>query len=115
MSWYSPAVQLLQCSLPAKLEYRPCVQFSHSSVGPLDRRPATQAVHLLPPADVSVSVTEPTGHDSHAADATLLKRPGSQSAQSSTGDAEYLPDAHTVHVVAPAKGPVSVIEPAKHG
>ena len=54
------------------------MQFSHSSVGPLDRRPATQAVHLLPPADVSVSVTEPTGHDSHAADSLLLKKPDGQ-------------------------------------
>ena len=79
--------------------------------------PAAQWAHELAPAVDPVFVIEPAAHLLQSA--ALLEPvvpmyvPASQSVQAATFDAvEYLPTAHSVHVVAPVPVPVLVIEPA---
>jgi len=70
-----------------------------------------QAVHLVPPADASVSVTEPPAHSSQLMACVPEYNPATQSTQAVVDSAEAWPAAHAVHLVPPADPSVSVIEP----
>ena len=61
--------------------------------------PAAQAVHVVAPVLLPVSVTEPAAHVMHE---WILDA------------VEYLPAAHVMHELAPVAVPVLVLEPATH-
>ena len=69
------------------------------------------AVHLVPPADASVSVTEPPAHSSQLMACVPEYRPATQSTQAVVDSAEAWPAAQAVHLVASADASVSVAEP----
>ena len=81
--------------------------------------PTAHAMHFVAPVSMPVSVIEPAVHSTQSADfsdplfATYF--PASQLVHDELIDAvEYLPAAHSVHIVAPAADPLSVIDPAAH-
>jgi hypothetical protein len=81
--------------------------------------PTSHSVHVTAPVLLPLSVIEPAAHvmqSDASSEATIpTYSPAGQSVHDATFDAvEYLPATHTVHVVAPALVPVSVIEPAAH-
>ena len=116
----------------------PGPQAAHAAVDATEYWPLAQAVHLVPPADASVSVVEPPVHTSHAdsesdpvtptnfpaphpmqaidafepADATY--RPAPQSVHACVDAAENFPASHAVHVVPPLAARASVTEPGAH-
>ena len=128
------SLQLVAC-VP---EYNPATQSAQAVVDSAEAWPAAHAVHLVPPADASVSVTEPPSHASHAvtdtdpvaptnfpakhpmqaldaldpADATY--RPAAQFVHACVDAAENFPASHAVQVVLPLAASASVLEPAAH-
>jgi hypothetical protein len=73
-------LQLVAC-MP---EYRPASQSAQTTVAFDEAWPAAHAVHLVPPADPSVSVTEPPLQAVHADDSAPL----------------YCPALHVMHAAA---------------
>ena len=59
--------------------------------------PTAQAVHVLAPVLVPVSVIDPAAHSAH---------------ESAVDAVEYLAGSHSMHELAPAPACVSVMEPA---
>ena len=79
--------------------------------------PTAHLVQMLALVLVPVFVIEPRGHTAQSLGSfepvTSTKWPAAQPVHAATLDeVEYLPTAHSVHVVAPVLVPVLVIEPA---
>ena len=130
----SHSSQLMAC-VPG---YNPATQSTQAVVDSAEAWPAAHAVHLVPPTDASVSVTEPPAHTAHAdsdtdpvaptnfptahpmqapdaldpADATY--RPAAQFVHACVDAAENFPASHAVHVLPPLAASASVLEPATH-
>jgi hypothetical protein len=104
----------------------------------LEYRPAAHAMQLLPPGFTPVSVLDPAGHavqtavvpapapaydpaghaPKHSAVVWLLKpyRPALHGEHEATFETvEYCPAAHAMQLLPPVLGPMSVLDPARHG
>ena len=111
-----PASHSAQLVRPADGWYWPDEQSVHLlTIEFVEYLPALHSLHELAPAPVPVLVIEPARHGSHdVRPARSEYSPAWQSLHAATGDAECLPAAHAVHVVAPVAFPVFVTDPAAH-
>ena len=97
----SHSEQLLANAEPGVSTYVPATQPMHDAArcDAVEYCPTAQAVQVVAPSFMPLSVTEPAAQTVH--DGTI--------------DAfEYSPATHAMHELAPAAVPVSVREPAKH-
>jgi hypothetical protein len=97
------SVQLLSKAEPVASAYLPAAQRMHdvASVEAVEYCPAAQAVQVVAPVSLPLSVIEPAAQ--------------AQAVHSSKFDAvEYSPATHAMHELAAAAAPLSVREPAKH-
>jgi hypothetical protein len=92
--------QLLSKADPVVLTYRPAIQPMHvvARFDAVEYCPTTQAVHVVAPVLLPVSVTEPAAQSLHEASADLV---------------EYFPATHSTHELKPL-AVLRVIEPAVH-
>jgi hypothetical protein len=118
--WYLPAGQSSQPVIADVGVYFPASQLLQlSTADVIENFPTEHAVHVLAPAVEPVLVIEPAEQELQSASSSepsaSAYSPAMQSVQAATLDeVEYLPLAHTVHVIAPAAVPLFVIEPAAH-
>ena len=93
--------QLLANAEPGASTYVPAIQPMQdvARFDAVEYCPTAQAVQVVAPSLLPLSVIEPAGQTVH----------------DGTSVVEYLPAAHAMHELAPAAAPVSVREPAKHG
>ena len=111
-----PASHTVQEVSPADDWYSPTAQSVHASTADtVEYLPALHSLHELAPSLMPVFVIEPALHGSHNTLPALPEYlPAWQSLHATTGDAEYLPAVHAVHVLAPVWLPAFVTEPALH-
>ena len=97
----SHVLQSLASSEPSASVYLPTSQSMHAVAmfDAVEYFPAAQAVHVVAPLMLPVSVIDPAAHMMHEA---------------TFDEFEYSPAVHAMHEMAPGPAPVSVIEPAKH-
>ena len=94
--------QLLANAEPGASTYVPAIQPMQdvARFDAVEYCPTAQAVQVVAPSSMPLSVTEPAAQTVH--DGTI-------------DASEYSPAMHAMHELAPAAAPVSVREPAKHG
>ena len=114
---YLPAPHSLHVVAPTPVPVfviEPAAQSVHDATfEAVEYLPATHGVQFVAPADTAVSVIEPAAHsEQYDLPPSDWYWPALQSVQDATFElVECLPAPHGVQFVAPAFGPVSVIEP----